>query len=245
MKLLLLDIETAPHLATVWGLWQQNVATNQIIEAGYTLSWAAKWHGEKGVKFDSVFHSKPKQMISRIHRLLSEADAVAHYNGSKFDIPTLNKEFLLHGMDPPAPYAQIDLLKTARQRFRLASNKLDYVAQTLGLGKKTHHKGHELWLGCMNNDPASWRVMERYNKNDVVLLEKVYNRLLPWIKGHPSMAVHDRDVVCPHCGSGDLQARGTYKTKVSEYQRYQCKGCGSWFRDNVIVSPRARYQSIS
>ena len=43
-------------------------------------------------------------MIKGIHKLLDECDAVIHYNGSKFDIPTLNKEFLLHGLHPPAPY---------------------------------------------------------------------------------------------------------------------------------------------
>jgi hypothetical protein len=169
-------------------------------------------------------------MVKHIHALLSEADAVVHYNGRKFDIPTLNKEFLLHGLTPPSPYAQIDLLTTARSKFRLASNKLDFVAQQLDLGKKTEHKGHELWLGCMNKDAASWKVMEKYNKNDVVLLEKVYDRLLPWIKGHPNRSSHSHTLCCPTCASQDYQSRGTYKTKLGEYGRFQCKGCGSWFR---------------
>ncbi len=38
----------------------------------------------------------------------------------------------------------------------------------------------------MNKDPAAWKVMEKYNKQDVLLLEKVYDRLLPWIKSHPN-----------------------------------------------------------
>jgi hypothetical protein len=241
----LLDIETAPHLATVWGLWQQNVAINQILAAGYTLCWAAKWHGSREIKFDSIKQSTPKQMTARIHRLLAEADAVVHYNGTKFDIPTLNKEFLLHGMAPPAPYAQIDLLRTARTRFRLASNKLDFVAQQLGLGRKTQHKGHELWLDCMNRDVAAWRVMEKYNRNDVVLLEKVYDRLLPWIKGHPNHSVFNREQVCPHCESDNLHARGTAKTKAGEYQRFQCRDCGTWFRDNRSLAPRAKFLEVA
>src|SRR5690606_726331 len=121
-------------LVTVWGLWGQNVATNQIIAPGHTLCWAAKWHGEREIMFESVEKSKPATMVKRIHKLLNEADTVVHYNGTKFDMPTLNKEFLLHGLTPPAPSKQIDLLRTAKRRFRLASNKLDFVAQSLGLG---------------------------------------------------------------------------------------------------------------
>ena len=190
MKILLLDIESSPNVAHVWGIWQQNVGLNQLMESSYVLCWAAKWLGEDEVMFDSVHVSKPKKMLRRIHDLISEADAVIHYNGTKFDMPTLNKEFLLHEMNPPAPYKQIDLLKQVRSQFRFPSNKLDYVAQRLGLGSKTAHEGHELWVKCMANDKDAWKRMEEYNVQDVVLLEKLYNRLLPWIKNHPNRNHH-------------------------------------------------------
>ena len=90
---------------------------------------------------------KIKTMPKGIHGLLNDADAVVHYNGTKFDIPTLNKEFLLHSFNPPSPYKQIDLLRVVRSNFRFPSNKLDYVAQRLNLGKKHEHEGHELWGG--------------------------------------------------------------------------------------------------
>ena len=179
MKILLLDIETAPHVAHVWGLWQQNVGLPQILDAGYVMCWAAKWVGEEEVFFDSIHRNDPVSMLSNIHDLLDQADAVVHYNGKKFDIPTLNKEFLLYRFSPPAPYKQIDLLQVARSQFKFPSNKLDYVAQALEVGKKTKHAGHELWIGCMNNDPDSWEKMEEYNTNDVILLENVYFALLP------------------------------------------------------------------
>jgi len=102
MKLLMLDIETAPHLAAVWGLYDQNVAIDQIIKPGYTLCWSAKWYGKPKIHFDSIL-SGHKDMIRGIHDLMDESDAICHYNGTKFDIPTLNKEFLLLGLKPPAP----------------------------------------------------------------------------------------------------------------------------------------------
>jgi len=112
MKILLIDIETAPNVAHVWGLWQQNVGLPQIIDAGYVLCWSAKWLDNDEVMFSSTFHDGREQMLSKIHELLDEADAVIHYNGTKFDIPTLHKEFLLDGFAPPSPIKEIDLLKT-------------------------------------------------------------------------------------------------------------------------------------
>jgi len=164
-----------------------------------------------------------------MHSLLDDADVVIHYNGKKFDIPTLNKEFLLYGYAPPAPYKQIDLLRVVRSNFKFPSNKLDYVAQRLNLGKKVKHEGHELWIKCMNKDPLAWKKMERYNKQDVVLLEKVYDALLPWIKSHPNHNLYD-DVehACPSCGSSKLHRRGVNRTIGGVYQRYQCIDCGSW-----------------
>lgn len=229
MKLLLLDIETAPHLSATWGLFQQNVALDQLIKPGFTLCWAAKWYGEKEMMFESIMTGN-RLMIRRIHKLLNEADAVCHYNGTKFDVPTLQKEMLLQGLNPPAPFKQIDLLRTARSRFRLASNKLDFVAQQLGLGSKTKHKGMGLWLGCMDKDPADWKVMERYNKQDVLLLEKVYDRLMPWIVGHPNRSTMDGTECCPKCSSQSYQARGYAILVAGRYQRFQCNDCGSWFR---------------
>ncbi len=173
MRILLLDIETAPNKVYTWGLFDQNISINQIVESGYTLCWAAKWHKKGKVAFSSLQATSHKQMLKEVHALLEEADAVVHYNGTKFDIPTLNKEFIKVGMNPPSPYKEIDLLRIARGKFRFTSNKLDYVAQFLGLGSKHKHKGMELWKGCMSNDAPSWKTMERYNKQDVKLLEKV------------------------------------------------------------------------
>lgn len=232
MKILLLDIETAPNTAHVWGLWQQNVGLPQILEAGYVLCWAAKWLGTEEVMFDSSFQSGHKTMLNRIHRLLNEADAVVHYHGTKFDIPTLNKEFVIHEMNPPAPYKQIDLLKVAKKEFKFPSNKLSYVAEALGVGQKVKHIGHELWIRCMSKDPEAWEMMKEYNMGDVILLEKVYYRLLPWIKNHANHNNHTDEAGCPNCSSDRFVRRGFSHTATMSYRRFRCSSCGTWFRSN-------------
>lgn len=235
MRRLLLDIETAPNLVHVWGLWNQNVGTPQIITSGYVLCWSAKWYGESKIMFDSIRRSSPEVMLNRIHALLQEADAVIHYNGTKFDIPTLNKEFVLHGLTPPAPYKQMDLLRVCRQQFRFPSNKLDFVAKQLGLGGKLGHEGHELWIKCMAGDKQAWKTMEQYNKHDVVLLESLYSHLIPWIKGHTNMGLYqDVPQVCPNCGSSHFQRRGFAYTTTNRYPRFRCQDCSTWFRGAFI-----------
>lgn len=232
-KILLLDIETSPNTAHVWGIWQQNIAINQLLESSYTMCFAAKWLDNDEIFFDSVHKSEPKVMLKKIYDLIDEADAVVHYNGNKFDMPTLNKEFLLAGLTPPSPVKNIDLLQVAKKQFRFVSNKLDYVAQQLGLGKKTSHIGHDLWIQCMANNPEAWSMMEEYNKNDVILLEKVYYKFRPWIRNHINLSIfNDDEIVCPNCGSSNHHKRGFNITTVSKYQRHQCRDCGNWFRGN-------------
>lgn len=239
MKILLADIETAPNIAYVWGLFKENIPIQRLISSGYILSWAAKWYGEDKIMFDSIQHKPAVDMLNEIHGLLDAADVVVHYNGSNFDIPTLNKEFVVNRMAPPSPYYQVDLLKVARNQFRFPSNKLAYVTEALGLTKKVEHIGWELWVRCMNGDPEAWKMMEEYNKGDIPPLEDLYNMLRPWIRNHPNHALYQEDkAVCPTCGGKHYHRRGKVTTRAGVYERYQCQSCGTWFRGNKNqVSP--------
>ena len=239
MKILHLDIETAPNKVYAWGLWNQDIGINQIVEPGYTLCWAAKWNNKREVLFNSIHKSSREEMIAEIHALIMEADAVCHYNGTKFDMKVLNWEFMDLGLDRPHKYPQIDLLKVVKKQFRFPSNKLDYVAQALNLGAKTKHMGMQLWRDCMAGDDKAWGLMERYNKQDVRLLEKLYKRLLPWIDSHPNYAVYTdaERPTCSNCGSTKVVKVGVQRTRTLTYQRYRCKNCGKPLRGRRRVQP--------
>lgn len=238
-KILAVDIETAPHRVYAWGLFGQNIAINQIEEPGYTLCWAAKWLGKKPVLFSSIHDDGSSKMVKKVWELINEADVVLHYNGAKFDMPTLNQEFVAAGLPPPAPYQQIDLYQVVKRQFRMASNKLDFVARQLGFAGKVEHKGMELWRGCMAGEPASWRIMERYNKRDVALLELVYTELQPWIPNHPNHALYSEggQPTCSNCGGHRLARQGFAYTKTLRYQRYRCRDCGTWTRARTHDTP--------
>lgn len=240
LRLLLVDIETKPSLAYVWGLWDQNVGLNQLVESGETLCWAAKWVGEDDVEFRSTHHDGRRTMVDRMWELLDTADAVIHYNGRRFDIPHLNRDFLQADLTPPSPYKQIDLLATARKKFKFASNKLAYVSKALGFEGKVGHEGFDLWVKCMAGDEDAWAKMREYNIQDMVLLEGLYRRLLPWIDSHPSYGAVRMEDGCPRCGEHALRPRGFDHTKVGKYQRYRCSSCGSWSRDTLRVGGSKR-----
>lgn len=235
-KILLLDIESAPSLAYIWDLATRYVPHTQVAEPGYTMCWAAKWLGQKGVMFKSIHHHGEEAMVQGVHALLEEADIVIHYNGSRYDIPKLNQEFLQWEMDPPAPFAEIDLLRTAKSRFKLLSNSLAYVSRHLGLEGKLEHKGMRLWTECMAGKASAWADMKKYNIQDVRVLETVYEKLMPWIQPHPNLALwNDSEVPqCPTCGSEDLYKHPKiHTTQTMRYQRLKCRECGKWTRERV------------
>jgi len=247
-KVLLLDIETSPLKSYTWGLFKQNVGINMIEEEWSVLTWSAKWLGEKEVLYDSQWNygfsdaEEDFLVVSSMWELLDEADIVIGHNGDAFDLKKLNARFAFHNLPPPSPYQTVDTLKVARKNFKFTSNKLDYLAQHLGVGKKMKTGGFELWKGCMDGDTDAWAKMLKYNKRDVVILEKVYKKLLPWIRNHPNLGLYKKkeERVCPNCGSHKVYKRGHYYTKLGRYQKYICDGCGTFSKERVSNLPSAK-----
>jgi DNA polymerase elongation subunit (family B) len=170
-------------------------------------------------------------MLKAIHELLDEADAVVGWNSAGFDVKHLYREFIENDMLPPSPHREIDLMRVAKQRFRFPSNKLDYVAQKLGMGAKVKHSGFDLWIKCMSGDEKAWREMKKYQIQDVNLLVGLYEKFLPWIKNHPNRALIDgRPDSCISCASDKLQSRGTEVTATGVFRRFKCADCGKWQR---------------
>jgi DNA polymerase elongation subunit (family B) len=239
LKTLSIDIETSPNLAYVWNLWKENVPLARLLESTEMICFGAKWLDAKPVYFYSNHEHGHQAMVEAAHQLLNEADVVMHYNGKSFDTPHLNREFLQAGLNPPAPYKQIDLYQTVRRQFKFPSGKLEYVSDILKIGKKrTSDATFDLWAKCIADDPKAWTIMKRYTIQDVRLVEDLYYKLRPWIKGHPSVALYDgiEGDACPDCGSKDLRREGYSFTQIGRFQRYQCRDCGRWSRSGKSVA---------
>lgn len=246
MKLLAIDIETTPNVVYTWGLYDQNVGENQIVSTTEILCFAAKWLGDKhtgprSITFASVRDGRGV-MLDDLWRLLDEADAVVHWNGVSFDMRHIAREFLVHGYDPPSPTMQLDLMQAVKRRFKFQSNRLDHVAQQLGIGRKVKHEGFDLWRKCLAGEPGAWLRMEKYNRQDVQLLDGMYRKLLPWLPSHPNGQQVDGHTGCPRCGApaSAIRSHGLRHTAAQTYRRYRCGKCASWFRSAAVVKQRTK-----
>jgi hypothetical protein len=220
----------------------------------YTLCWAAKWLGEKEVYSSALvdfetYEDDPeddREVCLELWRLLDEADIIVAHNAKKFDVKKVNARFAIHGILPPSPYKVVDTLIEARANFKFTSNRLDDLGKVLKVGRKVPHEGFELWRKCIQGDMTAWARMVRYCRGDVLLLERVYKRLLPYMGKHPNVGNYtDNDhPECPHCGSEKLEKRGYTYTAVSKFQRFRCRKCGTWSRGRTNLHEKGKRKAL-
>lgn len=251
-KVLFIDIETAPMVAYVWDLFDQNIALNQIKNDWYILSFAAKWQHSKKIIYqdqrDAPKIENDKKLLEHIWQLLDEADIVVGQNIKRFDNKKINARFLHHGMKPPSSYKTIDTLSIAKKYFALTSNKLEYLSNNFNKKyKKLQHKkfpGFSLWKACLDGDMEAWKEMEKYNKYDVLSLQEIYNTLLPWDATiNFSIYNDDADHVCS-CGHKEFKNKGYAYTATGKFRRYQCKACGKESRGRQNLLTKEKRESL-
>ena len=253
-KILYVDIETSPHLADVWGLWDQNVPLARLRKSGRIIGFGYQWLGERRATWVSEFDGEAvtdeahREMLQKAWDLYDEADVVVTYNGDKFDHLHFNAEWVSAEMTPPAPAKSIDLYRAVKKNFKFPSNKLEYVSQRLLGDSKVKHAGYQMWRDCLDDDvdPAvkakAWRDMGRYCRQDVQLMLPLHERLLPWLPANTNLATITgmrEKLACPKCASEKLERRGFAYTATRAYQRYCCKGCGGWSRSGKHEPARA------
>lgn len=227
-KILVIDLEWKPALAYVWRMWKQNIQPDMLVDHGGMLCFCAHWVGSKEYMFYSEWEHGRLGMAEAAKHLITEADAVVHYNGDKFDLPKITGEIVLAGLSPPPKPASIDLLKTVKG-FGFNMNRLGYIGPLLGIDNKLEHEGFALWKKVMDGDAKAQKKMEKYNIQDVKITTRLYKRILPFIRNHPHLQATDDGQQCPNCGSNHSQKRGFRNTRMYRIQRNQCTDCGSWF----------------
>jgi len=253
-KVLLVDIETAPILGYVWGLWENNLGLNQIKADWHILAWAAKWLGDpaSNIMYQDQRKAKniedDKQLLKGIWKLLDEADVIITQNGISFDIKKLNARFILNGMQPPSSFKHIDTKRIASKKFAFTSNKLEYMTDKLctKYKKLKHNKfsGFELWSECLKGNLKAWDEMKKYNIYDVLSLEELYYKLQPWDSSINFNVYSDELTNVCACGSTNFQKNGFKYTGVGKYQRYKCLECGSEAKDRTNLLSKEKKASL-
>lgn len=245
-KILILDLETAPMKAYVWRRWKENISLEQTISEWFMLAWSAKWlyspdiYGEV-LTPEEVRNEDDSRITMSLYALVNKADIIVAHNGKHADIPWMNSRFILNNLQPPKPFIIIDTLEVARKQFGFSSNKLDALAGYFNIPHKLH-TDFQLWKNCMEGIQQSLDYMLEYNKMDVKILEEVYLKLAPWIKGGPNMNVllNSEIPVCANCGSEALELMHNqyYYTSVGKYTLHRCKDCGAVSRGRFSVASK-------
>jgi DNA polymerase elongation subunit (family B) len=229
-KILIIDIETAPMEVFAWGLYDQNIALNQIKKDWSILSWAAKWLGDKKVIQEDIEQYNEQHILLKLRNLLDEADIVIGQNSKQFDVKKINARLLHYGIRPPSSYQQIDTKLVAKKYFAFTSNSLEYMSDKFNKKfKKLKHKkfpGMELWTECLKGNKKAWKAMREYNIFDVLATEELYKKLQPWDKSINFNVYYGKDSAICACGSEEFSKNGYAYTANGKYQRYECKKCG-------------------
>lgn len=240
-KIVLYDIETSHNLVATFQLRNQDwINPDNIIQERHLISASWKELGKREVHAVSLLDD-PKRfkrdphddfhVLAKLHEVLSSADVIVAHNGDNFDLKFTEARFLIQGFPPLPPITKIDTLKVARDRFLFNANNLNYLGQVLKVGKKVEtSKG--LWLRVLAGEEAAIREMVKYNKQDVLLLEKVFLKLQPYIANHINRQLFGQ-TGCPRCGSAKVQSRGFHRAISRVYRRFQCQDCAGWFRSQT------------
>lgn len=223
-RVLLLDIETSPLLVTAWRLFNKApLGYENIVKESYIILACWQWLGEKSVQSavsPRVWDDKP--VVNALKRVLAEADAVVAHNGKKFDLPIIRARALKHGHIIQPNFVEIDTLQLARRGFRFNSNRLDYLGEFLGVGRKKRTE-YNLWLKVIDGDQDALEEMRSYCEQDVRLLGRVFERLRPYLPPATCRQLFGK-IKCGRCGSRHLVRRG----KRVDYTQYQCQECGGY-----------------
>lgn len=245
-SVLIYDIEVSPILGWFWGTGTTTIGSHQILRPGKIIClsyrfthWpegkvkSIRWKGKKRDNRLSIPYSD-KELVETFYKVAQEADIIVGHNGDSFDKKWINARLAYYEHPTLQGVLTEDTLKQVKKQFRLPSFKLDFLCKYFnlpgklstptGLWEKVVFEGHE----------ESLDKMVQYCENDVLILEKLYERIWPYVDHRLNMGVFlDAVEVCPACGGAHRQKRGYMLTTGGRYQRYQCQDCGKFYKDGV------------
>lgn len=181
-KRLFFDLEVSANIVFSWRIGRDvSLSPDDIIQERAIMCVCWKWEGSDEVHSLEWNKGDDKNLLTKFAKIIDGADEVLTQNGDAFDIKWLRARCIYHDIPVSPKFNSIDTLKMARSGFKFNSNKLDYMGEFLGVGKKIKTE-YNLWKDItLNNCKVSMDKMVTYCKQDVVLLEKVYKKLQPFV----------------------------------------------------------------
>lgn len=212
-------------------------ATDLSADIGHLICVSYKWAHENKVHTLDILHHPGKvpnddsAVLKAFEPVFNEADLVVHHFGDFYDVPFLQTRRLIHGLKPLAPVKSVDTWRICKKKLRFGSNRLERVLQTLGCPYRKTPLDIGIWAKARYLDPKAIHYILDHCKNDVLVLEWVYNKIRPVWVTHPRLYAPDK---CPQCGSTSSKSHGRRVAEQRMYQRRVCLKCGTNWKGPLI-----------
>lgn len=191
-----LDIETTNFAANFghmlsWAMYcPADTFTETNVKGGYRA--AEPKDGLPGVVYFDVVrkaevrdYDRQDKRISKslIHCMRNHADLLVTYYGTGFDIKFMRSRALWWNQNFPGVGEKyhLDMYYRARSLLKLHRNSLDAVTTFLKIPGKDHVLG-ETWGRARTGDPEALKYVVNHNVEDVVILERAYERLKKYFR---------------------------------------------------------------
>lgn len=239
------DLEVSPALGYFYPpTWETGIL--KTVHRQKLMSFAWQVVGEKKITAMNLsqmpnYKKNPqddKLLVMELHKVMSNADILLGQNSDQFDVRMARYFFLLNGLEPLAPTKYLDTKKIAKRYFKFLNNTLDNLGEEMGYGGKTQITYKDLWVAAfLEGDQKSWKLMDKYCKNDVDQTTKIYLKMRPFMNQHPSLSrISGEESSCPRCGGYDFRIKAYRTTNTSRYHQYQCNECLGFFSDRKAIT---------
>lgn len=245
VRRLFYDIETSPNVVLSWRIgYKINLDHSNILKERAIITIGYKWEDEKTAHVLTWDENQDdKAMLVRFLEIANQADELVAHNGDGFDMPWFKTRCIFHGLQPMPDYKTVDTLAWARRKFYFNSNKLDYIAQYLGLGAKIKTE-FGLWKEIvLNRDAAALKRMCDYCAKDVLLLQEVWARLSELVapKTHVGVLAGGERWSSPYSGSTNVHLSKT-KVTAGGTKQYQMRDSDTGRYYTIGAAAYAAYQ---
>lgn len=165
-------------------------SSNLNADFGYMLSWCIKTRGKNEILeacinkkeiFDGILD---RRILEELLKALDQYDVLYTHWGAdrRFDLPFIRTRAFRHGLERRLPVRGekfiMDTWPIARNKLRLHSNRLDSIAQAVGIKnvKKTPLDA-SVWVPAALGDEKALNYVLTHNRHDVLILERVHKKL--------------------------------------------------------------------
>ena len=162
-------------------------ASNLKANFGICFSWCIKEQGTDHMDYAVVTKEEmrdgtlDKRVVQECIDAIEKYTVIYTYYGTGFDVPFLRTRALMHGLTFP-PASEIlhrDMYYQVRRLLSINRKSLDVACGVLGIEGKTHINW-KFWVLAMTGNEEALSYIFEHNKYDVIILEKLHERLAPW-----------------------------------------------------------------